>query len=169
MRHVLSISSYVKSLPSALLHPLPVCVQMEKWQVVSSSLCEKYIIKKAIPPCSSNSPHKCDLDADGRSAVEMYLPRILSHQADRDALNRADVIDGTLLVEIRQRDMAAGFIDRDGRDRRSGFSGSMPAFSHGKDRLCGLSYPPGLNHEVPGCSMSPCCCSSTHFLVFPTI
>ena len=27
-------------------------------------------------------------------------------KADRDALNRADVIDGTLLVEIRQRDMA---------------------------------------------------------------
>ena len=38
-------------------------------------------------------------------------------KADRDALNRADVIDGTLLVEIRQRDMAAGFINRDGCDR----------------------------------------------------
>ena len=31
-------------------------------------------------------------------------------KADRDALNRADVINGTLLVEIRQRDMAAGLI-----------------------------------------------------------
>lgn len=60
-------------------------------------------------------------DADGRSAVEMYLPRILSHQSRRDALNRADVIDGTLLVEVRQRDMAAGFIDRDGCDRRRDF------------------------------------------------
>ena len=60
-------------------------------------------------------------DADGRSAVEMYLPRILSHQSRPGRLNRADVIDGTLLVEIRQRDMAAGFIDRDGRDRRRDF------------------------------------------------
>ena len=57
-------------------------------------------------------------DADGRSAVEMYLPRILSHQSRP---GRPDVIDGTLLVEIRQRDMAAGFINRDGCDRRRDF------------------------------------------------
>ena len=60
-------------------------------------------------------------DADGRSAVEMYLPRILSHQSRLTPANRADVIDGTLLIEIRQRDMAAAFIDRDGRDRRQDF------------------------------------------------
>ena len=38
-------------------------------------------------------------------------------EADRDSLHGPDIVDRTFLVEVRQRDMAAGFIDADRGDR----------------------------------------------------
>ena len=38
-------------------------------------------------------------------------------KADRNPLNRTDIVDRTFHVEVRQRDMTALFVDLDRRDR----------------------------------------------------
>ena len=61
--------------------------------------------------------HECDLVRVDILEWERTHRAFLRVKADRNPLNRTDIVDRTFHVEVRQRDMTASFVDLDRRDR----------------------------------------------------
>ena len=67
-------------------------------------------------PAASKFPHECPPDVDGCSASGKVsdLTHSFGVKTHRDSLDGADIVDGTFLFKISQRNMTARLVHIDG-------------------------------------------------------
>ena len=113
-RHHLIIG---KAFSSALFHPFPETVHHIKRNIIDLVLRCEGEDNEGNSALGFKFLHKCDLVRVDILEWKRTHRTFLRVKAYRNPLNRADIVDRTFHIEVRQRDMAALFIDLDGRDR----------------------------------------------------
>ena len=114
LRHHLIIG---KAFSSALFHPFPETVHHIKRNIIDLVLRCKGEDNEGNSALGFKFLHERDLVRVDVLKWERPHRAFLRVKADRNPLNRADIVDRTFHIEVRQRDMAALFVDLDGRDR----------------------------------------------------
>ena len=149
---------------SAVLSTVPEGIHRLIPQVIIFVPRRKIQQQEGNPPLLLEIFHKRDLVLVDVCLLKLFRVSLFGIEADGNALYSADVINGTLLFKISQRDMTALFVHFDRGNRRWDFLdqgqmiftvpfiGTIDKFF--KCRTTQPSLNPGWNYKIPRCVSS---------------